>query len=380
MFNPDHGVWLLPRGAHTIDCATWSDSDARLHEFVELELLRSNRDRDEWIDVVVALVPRADNDHNPRAISIAQPITYGGSHLDRHLGYVFDRDHRFVGGPRFHVLARWSADLRRDDPRRPGLSYPNVTLRQPLATGALMSRVRSYRRRDGTRVRGHQRTRRASISRPRRAPRVSRRRPAARATPDRSGWWLAAGLALVVALWLVTEFVRRHPIWSVVILVGLLAAGAGVLTLVRRAGRRRRSEEQTRALHVEVTDTMTGPQFEQWVAALLTRSGFAAVTVSGRAGDRGADIVATTPDNRRLVVQCKRHGPTNRAGSAAIQRFAGTCRSIHRGDICAIVTNGSFTAGDGRQLARELGIVLLDRTALAHWAYTGIPPASLGRG
>lgn len=242
-----------------------------------------------------------------------------------------------------------------------------------------MSRVRSYRRRDGTRVRGHQRTRRATSSRPRRAPRVSRRRPAARVTPDRSGWWLA-GLALLVALWLVTEFVRRHPIWSVVIVVGLLAAGAGALTLVRRVNRRQQAEEYARTLHVEVTDAMTGPQFEQWVAALLTRSGFSGVTVSGRAGDRGADIVATTPDNRRLVLQCKRHSPTNPVGSAAIQRFAGTCRSIHRGDVCAIVTNGSFTVGDGRQLARELDIVLLDRTALAHWAYTGIPPASLGRG
>ncbi|MEE6263069.1 restriction endonuclease [Plantactinospora sonchi] len=241
-----------------------------------------------------------------------------------------------------------------------------------------MPRVSSYRRRDGTRVRGHYRTRRPAGARPRRTN--ARRRPAARATPDRSGWWLAGGLALLVALWQVTEFVRRHPIWSVVIVVGLLAVGGAVLTLVLRARDRRNAAENARALHIEVTDTMTGPQFEQWVAALLTRSGFSGVTVCGRAGDRGADIVATTPDDRRIVVQCKRHGPTNRVGSAAIQRFAGTCRSIHRGDICAIVTNGSFTAGDGLRLARELDIVLLDRTALAHWAYTGIPPASLRRG
>jgi restriction system protein len=147
--------------------------------------------------------------------------------------------------------------------------------------------------------------------------------------------------------------------------------------LVRERARRA-AEETARARHIEVTDAMTGPDFESWVANLLARSGFSGVTVCGGPADRGADVIATAPDGRRVVVQCKRHGAANRVGSAAVQKFAGTCRTIHRGEVCVIVTNGFFAAGDGRRLARDLGIGLVDRSALGAWAYTGVPPASVG--
>ena len=39
-------------------------------------------------------------------------------------------------------------------------------------------------------------------------------------------------------------------------------------------------------------DRMTGPQFEQWCAALLRRNGFWRVRVLGGSGDQGADIIA----------------------------------------------------------------------------------------
>ncbi|GIG87177.1 hypothetical protein Pen02_21130 [Plantactinospora endophytica] len=183
----------------------------------------------------------------------------------------------------------------------------------------------------------------------------------------------------LVLVWLVVDFVQRHPVWAVVIAVSLVVAGVGVLTLLVRARLREETETAVRARHVEATDTMTGAEFEHWVAALLKRSGYSRVTVCGGAADRGADITAVAQDGRRVVVQCKRHSTTNRVGSAAIQRFAGTCRSIHRGEICVIVTNGFFAAGDGLRLARELGIGLVDRSALGEWAYTGTPPASLGQ-
>jgi restriction system protein len=77
------------------------------------------------------------------------------------------------------------------------------------------------------------------------------------------------------------------------------------------------------------------------------------------------------------VVQCKRQSLTNRVGSAAIQRFAGTCREVHGGELCMIVTNGFFTAGDGVQLARQLDIVLVDRGKLEAWAWKRTPPPGL---
>ncbi|SIR97079.1 hypothetical protein SAMN05444858_13228 [Micromonospora avicenniae] len=95
---------MFPRRQHSIECSTWAKE--RFNEFVELELLRNGMaSRNEWIDVVVALVPRPDNDYNPQAISVAQPITYGGSYRDRHMGFVYDADHCFVGGARFRELA-----------------------------------------------------------------------------------------------------------------------------------------------------------------------------------------------------------------------------------------------------------------------------------
>ncbi|GAB3979952.1 hypothetical protein GCM10027615_57440 [Plantactinospora veratri] len=231
--------------------------------------------------------------------------------------------------------------------------------------------MHSYTRRDGTRVRGHYRSR-TRRSRPRRS--YPRRRRGGNPAPDRSGRWLGAVVGALVLAWVVVDFVQRHPVRAVVIAIGLVAVGAGVLALLIRARLREETESAVRARHVETTDTMTGAEFERWVAALLSRSGFSRVTVCGGAADRGADITAISPDGRRVVVQCKRHSPTNRVGSAAIQRFAGTCRSIHRGEICVIVTNGFFAAGDGVRLARELGIGLVDRSALGEWAYAGLPP------
>ncbi len=102
--------------------------------------------------------------------------------------------------------------------------------------------------------------------------------------------------------------------------------------------------------------------------------------VCGGTGDRGADVMAIAPDGRRVVVQCKRQGTINRVGSAAIQRFAGTCRDIHGGEICMLVTNSFFTAGDGIELARQLRLTLVDRHALERWASAGTPPKGIVAG
>ncbi len=191
--------------------------------------------------------------------------------------------------------------------------------------------------------------------------------------------FLLGGAGLLAATVLVVGFVRRHPWWSAFLLLAAVTAAVAVLMLLARGRARRDAEQATRDRVITVTDPMTGPEFERWFARLLTTSGFRHVRVCGGAGDRGADLLAIAPDGRRVVVQCKRHGPGNRVGSAAIQRFAGTCRAVHRGEICMIVTNGSFTSGDGRRLAGELDILLVDRPLLESWARTGSPPPPLAR-
>ncbi len=59
-----------------------------------------------------------------------------------------------------------------------------------------------------------------------------------------------------------------------------------------------------------------------------------------------------------------------------MQKFAGTARTLHGADIAVIVTTGRSSAPAITTTAR-LGIVLIDRTALAAWAADGISPAVL---
>ncbi|MEU8421296.1 restriction endonuclease [Micromonospora sp. NPDC048835] len=234
-----------------------------------------------------------------------------------------------------------------------------------------MPYVRSHTRKGGARVRAHYRRRRTGS--------VRRRSTVRRLTGggrSADGWVLVLGAVVgFVLLRMVVDFVQRHPYWSALVVSVVVAVATALLLGVSRQRARERVEQAQRDRLVAVTDAMSGAEFEQWFARILVASGFRNVTVCGGPGDRGADVLAIAPDGRRVVVQCKRQSPSNRVGSAAIQRFAGTCRDIHGGEICLLVTNGFFTAGDGIQLARQLDITLVDRSALEMWAWTGRPVA-----
>jgi restriction system protein len=141
-------------------------------------------------------------------------------------------------------------------------------------------------------------------------------------------------------------------------------AGGAAWTVLRRRVRLRRG--------IAGADRMTGTQFEHYVADLMRRTGFRAVRVTGRAADLGADIVATSADGRRVVVQCKRFAGS--VGSPHVQRLNGTAWTIHGAEVTMLVTTGRITA-NARDLAGRCGIMLVDRDALAAWVATG----SLGR-
>ncbi|MFU8871729.1 restriction endonuclease [Micromonospora sp. SL4-19] len=235
-----------------------------------------------------------------------------------------------------------------------------------------MPYVRSHPRKNGARARAHHRTRRRAGSA--RASAARRRTGSRRSGLDLT--ILFAVLAVVVLVVLVVDFVGRHPYWSAFLAVLVVGAIAAVLALVSRQRSRQRAAQAERDRLIAVTDAMSGAEFERWFARLLVTSGFRQVRVVGGAGDRGADVTAVAPDGRRVVVQCKRQSSRNRVGSAAIQRFAGTCREIHGGELCMIVTNGFFTNGGGVHLARRLGIILVDRRLLEMWAWTGRPPVA----
>lgn len=106
--------------------------------------------------------------------------------------------------------------------------------------------------------------------------------------------------------------------------------------------------------------------FEQAIAELCARDACQEVEVVGGACDLGADVVAVTPDGRRVVIQCKRYGEDNKVGSEELQRFGGTCFTVHEADIAALVTTSDFTA-PALDYAQRCGIVCVTGAELRAW-------------
>ncbi|MFF5701392.1 restriction endonuclease [Streptomyces sp. NPDC012794] len=113
--------------------------------------------------------------------------------------------------------------------------------------------------------------------------------------------------------------------------------------------------------------------FEHTVAALCARDGCTPVEVCGGAGDLGADVLATTADGLRVVLQCKHYGADNRVSSPELQRFGGTCFAVHEADVAVFVTTSSFTT-PALEYAAACGIVCVDGDALAAWTELAAPP------
>ncbi|MFF7409319.1 restriction endonuclease [Streptomyces lydicus] len=126
---------------------------------------------------------------------------------------------------------------------------------------------------------------------------------------------------------------------------------------------------------VELDDyaEMDADAFEEAVAGLCERDGCAEVQVVGGANDLGADVVAVAPDGRSLVIQCKRYCADNKVGSQDLQRFGGTCFTVHGADVAAVVTTSAFTE-PAREYADRCGILCFDHDDLIGWA-SGTGPA-----
>ncbi|MGW0751366.1 restriction endonuclease [Streptomyces sp. NPDC002587] len=113
--------------------------------------------------------------------------------------------------------------------------------------------------------------------------------------------------------------------------------------------------------------------FEHTVAALCARDGCPHVEVVGGAGDLGADVIATTAEGLRVVLQCKHYGEGNRVGSQDLQRFGGTCFAVHEADVAVVVTTSAFTA-PAAEYAAACAIVCVDGDGLAAWTESRTPP------
>ncbi|CAL9272172.1 hypothetical protein SUDANB5_00618 [Streptomyces sp. SudanB5_2050] len=210
-----------------------------------------------------------------------------------------------------------------------------------------------------------------------------------------------AAVGLCVAGWIVRtalDVAERRPAWAfVLVLVAVAAVVLGrrgrsrlsVLGLARRttgaleegAATALDALEATRtvapaapaplvpeptAATVDLHAVLDPDEFEQAIAGLCLRDGCAEAEVVGGAGDLGADVIAVAPDGRRLVIQCKRYAEDNKVGSEDLQRFGGTCFTVHEADVAVVVTTSGFTR-PAAEYAEQCGIVCVDADRLREW-------------
>lgn len=146
--------------------------------------------------------------------------------------------------------------------------------------------------------------------------------------------------ALIVAVLFIAD-------WQVMIALAIFAAVFTAIIMAVRAqaeDRRRQAEiYAARAREIASYHAMNSREFEHSIAYLCQRDGCTNVQVVGGRGDLGADVKATAPDGRLIVIQCKRYSHTNKVGSGDMQKFGGTCYSVHGAQVAALVTTSTFT-------------------------------------
>lgn len=179
----------------------------------------------------------------------------------------------------------------------------------------------------------------------------------------------ATGPVIFVAVigWLILLVVRPGVFipWSVVGL--LIAAFVARKREKARHQRERAALRAVRSTEIARYHAMGPGAFEDAIAYLCERDGCTNARRVGGANDLGADVIAIAPDGRRIVIQCKRYGPTTKVGSQDVQRFGGTCYAVHGAHVAAVVTTSVFTK-PAAEYARHQRIRLFDEMALAAWA------------
>ncbi len=162
------------------------------------------------------------------------------------------------------------------------------------------------------------------------------------------------------------------------LVLAILAAAAVAAAVVLRArvltGRRDLAARVAQLRHIGPFLTMSPKAFEHALADLCRRDGCTKVTVVGGAGDLAADVLATTPTGRRILIQAKRYGPRTLVGSQDVQKVNGTYRDVHNCDQALVVTTSTFTKA-AAAFCTQVGIRTVDQRALALWAEgTSTPP------
>lgn len=159
---------------------------------------------------------------------------------------------------------------------------------------------------------------------------------------------------LTAGIWYLTQNPQVARAFSAVVAAGL--------ALTVWAGRHRSRAARNRIRTLGDLLSLTPPEFEEAVAAVLARSSYRKVRVVGKAADLGVDIACFDRMGRPVVVQCKRHAPGIAVGSGEVRRFLGSI--THSGANRGILVTTSRFSAPAIDLADQHGIELIDGTAL----------------
>ena len=110
---------------------------------------------------------------------------------------------------------------------------------------------------------------------------------------------------------------------------------------------------------ISLADQMSGTEFEQWCASLLSKNGFENIQITPGSRDQGVDIVAEK-EGVHYAIQCKCYASD--LGNKPVQEvYAG--KEMYGCQVGAVMTNRYFTSG-AKQLAEKTRVLLWDRDKL----------------
>jgi restriction system protein len=127
------------------------------------------------------------------------------------------------------------------------------------------------------------------------------------------------------------------------------------------AEQRRRDLEYVQS-GMAAIDSMTGVEFENYVAARFRQAGWK-VSTTAASGDFGVDLISKK-DGQCMAVQCKRYGKS--VGVSAVQQVVAGAMH-HQCTSSMVVSNQEFTKA-AKQLAITHNCQLIGRARLPNWA------------
>ncbi|WP_053073678.1 restriction endonuclease [Bacillus sp. LL01] len=116
---------------------------------------------------------------------------------------------------------------------------------------------------------------------------------------------------------------------------------------------------------VEETDSLSGHEFEHYLAPVFERYGYRA-EVTQASGEYGADLILRKK-GKKTVVQAKCYGEGKKIGVKAVQEVVGA-KGYYGATYAMVVTNQYFTK-QAENLAKANGVKLVDRSELASMLY-----------